>query len=83
MTSGREKFGYASCLEPSLCKTEGSTETSTASTSLYEDEIGPNTEAEACLHDDSIEFMFNERIFARRPRLKRQRSSCGKDKEQL
>ena len=47
-----------------------------------EDETDPTIEVEACLHDDSIEFMFNERIFAGRPRLKKQVRSFV-DNEQL
>ena len=61
MASGRERFDYG-------FKTEGSKEPST----LYgQDETqATNIEAEACLHDDSIKFIFNERIFATRPRFK-------------
>ena len=72
MASGREKFGYAGGLEPCLCKTKGSTETSTTSTSSNgKNETDPTIEVETCLHDDSIEFMLDEGIFAGRPRLKK------------
>ena len=36
-----------------------------------ENETGPSIEVEACLHDDSIEFMLDEGIFGGRPRLKK------------
>ena len=41
-----------------------------------EDETVPTIEVEACLHDDSIEFMLNEGIFAGRPRLKKLKSDA-------
>jgi hypothetical protein len=71
MTSSWEKLGDTSSLESGLCETEGSSQPSTASTTSPR--ISPKNTCDyksKYSHDHGVILVLNERIFARRPRLK-------------
>jgi hypothetical protein len=70
MASSREQLGDASSLETSFCETESSSQTCTtrSAVSLILEKLG-GLQTYRNLHNDRIIFVFNKRIFSRRPGL--------------
>jgi hypothetical protein len=70
MTSGGEKLGDTSSLEPGLGKTESTSQSSTASTTVFKINGEPaHGHRKKISHNHGVILVLNERVFTRRPRL--------------